>query len=194
MSSGSRRGAAGSRQLLSRTALSSLMLLSAASFVGCDRGANGYTFVSNGGAASGGTGGAAANAGVGASAGGPVLLVPAAPPTFCTLPVTDMPVFAEHAISNRTPARRELFTWTTAEQIQEIRAGSVLMTRTERDGLGPGYAMQVLTTLAGCTACIPSQADAVALAALLSGPAFAKARYAWTEPWATRVGWPGETY
>jgi hypothetical protein len=29
---------------------------------------------------------------------------------------------------------------------------------------------------------------------LLSGPQFAKARYAWSQPWATRVGWPGETY
>jgi len=74
----------------------------------------------------------------------------------------------------------------------------VLLTRTEREGLGPGYAMDVLLSLAQTAPPDPTQnpdqANSVALAALLSGPAFAKARYAWSEPWATRMGWPGESY
>ena len=86
-------------------------------------------------------------------------------------------MFADRVVWNDAPARRELFTWTTDEQIQELRAGSVLLTRTEREGLGPGYAMDVLLSLAQTASPDPTQnpgqADSIALAALLSGPAFA---------------------
>lgn len=122
------------------------------------------------------------------------MLGPAPSSPTCRLPETDAPVFAGRVVENDAPARRELFTWTTAEQAAEIRAGSVLMTRSEREGLGPGYAMEVLAELGATMPSDPLLADAAALAALLSGPAFEKARYAWSEPWATRVGWPGEDY
>jgi hypothetical protein len=69
----------------------------------------------------------------------------------------------------------------------------VLLTRRERAEMGPGYAMEALAAL-GTTTDPGFAADSVALAALLSGPQFSKARYAWPEPWATRVGWPGESY
>jgi hypothetical protein len=36
--------------------------------------------------------------------------------------------------------------------------------------------------------------DDAKVAAVLSGPTFAKARYAWTSAWPTRMGWPGESY
>jgi hypothetical protein len=116
------------------------------------------------------------------------------PSPACQIPQPDVPVFAEHVVSSAAPARRELYTWTTAEQVAELRAGSVLMTRTEREGLGPGFAMEALAAVAGMTAITPGELDHKALAQLLIGPAFSKARYAWTDPWATRAGWPGESY
>jgi hypothetical protein len=86
------------------------------------------------------------------------------------------------------PARRVLYSWTTAEQVAELREGGVLLTRTERPGLGAGYAFTSIANLAAATNGSTS--------ALLSGllTAFAKARYAWPNAWATRVGWPGEDY
>jgi len=193
MSFGTGRARAGVRPLLARTALPRLLWLLAASPLGCERGSNGYTFESNGGGSSTGASGAFGGT-VGVGAGGGLTVAIAGPEPFCQLPDAGKAVFAERALTSDAPARRELFTWTTAEQIQEIRAGSVLMTRSEREGLGPGYAMEALAMFGSCTTCDPADADRIALAALLSGPAFSKARYAWTEPWATRVGWPGESY
>ena len=192
MSPGTRSRGKGARPLLARTALSSLLLLSASSLPGCDRTILGPSFVKPNPEASGGSAGATAGgttSAAGTSA-GPVLVTSPA----CQLPVAGTPVFSERAVSNLAPARRELYTWTTAEQAQEVRAGSVLLTRTEREGLGPGYAMEALAALALTVSPDPHQADVQALAALLTGPDFDKARYAWSEPWATRVGWPGETY
>jgi hypothetical protein len=193
MSSGPLRGKMGSRPLLARSALSSFVVLLAASFVGCDTFAD-PRGVEPSGAASSGGGSTPAGPGIVPTAGtlGISLLPTPEPP--CQIAEAAAPVFADRTLSNYTPARRELFTWTTAEQAQELRAGSVLMTRTEREGLGPGYAMQALTELASHSSTDPIQADSIALAGLLAGPAFSKARYAWSEPWATRVGWPGETY
>jgi hypothetical protein len=59
--------------------------------------------------------------------------------------------------------------------------------------MGPGYAMLALQQLGAMIYPEPVP-DRVLLAQLLSGPAFEKARYAWPEPWATRAGWPDETY
>ena len=177
------------------------MLLSATSFAGCDS----FSSVPSdgdvgpigaGGAGSGGRGGGAGvTAGVAGTLPSPSITLPA---PGCQILNLEAPVFTDRVIWNESPARRELFTWTTAEQVEELRAASVLLTRSEREGFGPGYAMDVLRGLAQTpppeVMQSPAQADSVALAALLSGPAFAKARYAWSEPWATRMGWPGESY
>jgi hypothetical protein len=40
--------------------------------------------------------------------------------------------------------RRILYSWTTPEQVAELRANRVLFTRTERPGKGPGYAFTAL--------------------------------------------------
>lgn len=205
MSPGTLRRGTGSRPLLARSALSSLMLLSAASLPGCDS----FGRVSSGGSYDGvepsGTGGTGAAASGGSPAlavagTGPSLSISLTPPEPpCQISNVDVPVFADRILSNDAPARRELFTWTTAEQVQELRAGSVLLTRIEREGLGPGYATDVLTALAQTPladpAQDPAQADSIALAVVLTQDGrFKKARYAWSEPWATRMGWPGETY
>ena len=177
------------RPLLARTALSSFALLLSAWLSGCDRGS--HTVIDSQQANAGGSGGSSAVTVAGTS--GVITLPPFVPP--CQVPDTGSAVFAERAFSNAAPARRELYTWTTSEQVVELRAGSVLLTRTERPELGPGYASEALAELAAQTPTgAPSVDDSIALAVLLSGPAFSKARYAWPEPWATRVGWPGESY
>jgi hypothetical protein len=189
MSSGTVGGRAGRRPLLARTALSCFVLL--VWLAGCGRGTHASIDASAGASGNGGSAGSN-NAGSGGLSPGTGVVLPHP----CQLPDSgEQAVFAARAVWNDAPARRELYTWTTAEQIQELRAGSVLMTRTEREGLGPGYAMEVLAELAarGETS-DPVDADSRALAGLLSGAAFSKARYAWSEPWATRMGWPGETY
>ncbi len=107
----------------------------------------------------------------------------------CAIPVSSPPVFLDQAFSFSAPFRRELYTWTTPEQIDEIRSQGRLLTRSEREGFGPGFAIDFIRSYAS------SQSGAQAeLAALLGGDSFALARYAWSEPWATRMGFPGETY
>jgi hypothetical protein len=194
MSFGTVAGNAGRRPLLARTGLSSFVVL--VWLAGCGRGSYSNAESGAGTADEGGSGGSSSSAdqgGLSLSSAGTAIGIMIPKP--CQLANTGEPVFAARALRSAAPARRELFTWTTAEQVQELRAGSVLLTRTEREGLGPGYAMEVLAELAarGETS-DPLEADSRALARLLSGPAFSKARYAWSEPWATRVGWPGESY
>lgn len=96
------------------------------------------------------------------------------------------PVFAEQIFdrSQLTAEQRVLYTWTTEEQIAELRAGTPLLSRTEREGLGPGAAYEYFA----------SASETNAVAALLSQERFAPARHAWLHPWATRMGWPGESY
>jgi hypothetical protein len=86
-------------------------------------------------------------------------------------------------------ARREFFSWTTDEQAAELRRDQVLFSRSERPGLGPGYAFQYFQQLAQDD----SQPELAQLATDL-GVVFNKGRFAWSEPWATRMGWPGEDY
>lgn len=104
----------------------------------------------------------------------------------CSLPTEAAPVFAEQtfARSQLTTEQRALYTWTTEEQIAELRDGAPLLSRTEREGLGPGAAYEYFA--------LASETDAVA--ALLNQERFAPARHAWLHPWATRMGWPGESY
>lgn len=195
MSVGTERGGR-RRPLVARTALPSLALWLAASLIGCDHGSASSSWVetSTGGTGAG-SGGAPPTSGSLASGGTGIVLTPPSAP--CQLPATANPVFGGRAVVNEAPARRELFTWTTAEQAAELRAGSVLMTRSEREGLGPGYAMELLQKVAQSPTGVeyPEYSDdTIALAQVFSGPDFAKARYAWPEPWATRAGWPGEDY
>jgi len=99
-------------------------------------------------------------------------------------------VFADQVLYRSKLPRRELFSWTTDEQAALLRRDRVLFNRTERPSMGPGYAFEVFQQIARDQA-LPERA---ALAELLGGELFAKARYAWSEPWAIRMGWPGEDY
>ena len=105
-------------------------------------------------------------------------------------PVVGTAVFADQVFTQGWVARREFFSWTTDEQVAALRRDQVLFSRSERPGMGPGYAFTVLEQMAqGVT-----NSDRAGLAKLLGGELFVKARYAWSEPWATRMGWPGEEY
>ncbi len=127
----------------------------------------------------------------GPSAGGSVGIIISGGAAACVPPrVAGMAVFADQIFDNRWVARRELFSWTTDEQAAELRRDRVLFSRSERPGSGPGYAFQVFEQIAQDET-LPERA---ALAKLLGGELFAKVRYGWTEPWATRMGWPGEDY
>jgi hypothetical protein len=100
------------------------------------------------------------------------------------------PRFCDEVMWNSAPARRTLYSWTTAEQVAELRSDtSALLTRTETAGLGRGYAFTAIDALAAL-----GNAPENALLAKLSNELFLKVRYAWPNAWATRMGWPGEDY
>jgi hypothetical protein len=99
------------------------------------------------------------------------------------------PLFCDQMVWNSAPAHRVLYTWTTPEQLAELRQDQILLTRTETPGLGRGYAFTAIDRLASWGNAVEHQ-----LLARLSGELFQKVRYAWPHPWATRKGWPGEDY
>jgi hypothetical protein len=98
------------------------------------------------------------------------------------------PVFLDEVIDGASIAQRELYSWTTADQLATLRADHQILNTTESQGLGPGYAATAIQQLAA------GSAPGHELATILAGDLFAKKRYAWPFPWATRMGWPGETY
>lgn len=85
--------------------------------------------------------------------------------------------------------QRVLYSWTTDEQVEELRNGGELFSRSERPGMGRGLLFADLAALAGA-----DTTPAAQLAAKLGTEVFAKARFAWPNPWATLLGVPGESY
>jgi hypothetical protein len=134
-------------------------------------------------------GGGSSTTGGSSSTGGAVLNVAGQPglmlPQPC--PVDDAP-FAEQVVT-QIGEQRIFYSWTTEEQVAELRAGGPLFSRTERPGMGRGQLFDELTDLGQAGATLENE-----LARELASGAFAKARYAWTNPWATVMGFPGESY
>src|SRR6185436_1736329 len=64
-----------------------------------------------------------------------------------------------------------------------------LFSRSERPGMGRGVAFTELAAFAAAGSTPEQQ-----LAGQLESVVFEKARFSWTNPWATLLGWPGETY
>ncbi len=79
-------------------------------------------------------------------------------------------------------APRVLYTWTREEQIAELRASPVLLTRSRGAG---GARSGFDHALDG---------DPSPLARHLRSERWSARRFAWTGPWATRMGWPGADY
>lgn len=106
------------------------------------------------------------------------------------LPPCEVPgsPLAEQAVA-AIGTQRVFYSWTTDEQVAELRAGGPLFSRSESPGKGRGLAMTELSMFAQN----PSSLEQI-LAGMLADTVFEKARFAWTNPWATVLGWPGETY
>jgi hypothetical protein len=102
---------------------------------------------------------------------------------------TDIPVFTYQMVRNQAPAARVLYSWTTEEQVAELRETEVLLSMSESsDGSGKGFAFEVIQGVANAT---DAPGSSIAQDILTR---FDKVRYAWPHPWATRLGWPGESY
>jgi hypothetical protein len=84
-------------------------------------------------------------------------------------------------------ARRTLYTWTTPDQIEALRASQRLLVRDTSPTHGASYVEAVLAALA---------AHGDPIATLLYSDGYARMRFAWPSPWATRAGFAelGETY
>jgi hypothetical protein len=91
---------------------------------------------------------------------------------------------AAFAVRHDDFARRTLYSWTTAEQVRELRADPTLLTRAATAEGEPGRAAEVILAHAGSDA----------LAALLARPRFENKRFGWSNPWATVQGFGGESY
>jgi hypothetical protein len=143
---------------------------------------------SGGSSGVGGDPGPTGSGGKGSISGIPPITGSASGGGACEALRTETPLFAEQAFDMRAPFARELYSWTTPEQIAEIREQGRLLTRDGRTGLGPGYAVERLAEYATVEGPVGE------LAKVLTGEDFALVRYAWLHPWATRMGWPGETY
>ena len=111
----------------------------------------------------------------------PALAVPSRPtaPARNVDPAAVARMLARFAVRDDAYAFRQVYTWTTAEQIEELRRGARLLSRTESPTRGASYVEIVLHELAGA-------GDPTAK--MLYREAFAKMRFAWPFPWATRMG------
>lgn len=89
---------------------------------------------------------------------------------------------AAGAVRHDAPVRKVLYTWTTREQSEELRARQVLLTREARED-GSRARFDLAVAEAGGP-----------VAVLLAEPGRRARRFAWPLPWATVMGWDGEGY
>jgi hypothetical protein len=79
--------------------------------------------------------------------------------------------------------RRVFYTWTTSEQVAELEASRVLLTRVESPERGVSQFQQTV-----------DRSPHTSLARLLLHPGFARRRFAWVSPWPTVRGFGAEVY
>jgi hypothetical protein len=136
-----------------------------------------------------------ASQGVGAGATAPaaIILQPTPPPTVPDLSLTtctnvedgsDTTALGAFTVRHDAIARRTLYSWTTASQIEELRTEPKLLTRSVSSDGEVGRAQGVIEAAAATDP----------MAALLNDERYANKRYAWSNPWATRLGWTGDDY
>ncbi len=81
-------------------------------------------------------------------------------------------------VSHTHVARPVLYTWTREAQIEELRAGGPVLSRSEgTTGVRSGLDVSL-------------DQDTSEFAQLLRRPGLSRWRFAWPSPWATRMGWP----
>jgi hypothetical protein len=88
------------------------------------------------------------------------------------------------AVSHQDFIRRTLYSWTVPEQIEELRADPTLLTRSMSSNGQRGRSADLIL----------AAAEQDEFAKLLSELRFEKRRFAWTNPWATAMGFTGEGY
>ncbi|MBI3510756.1 MAG: hypothetical protein HY064_08830 [Bacteroidetes bacterium] len=81
--------------------------------------------------------------------------------------------------------RKEFYTWTTPEQIEALRGGEEILSRSISPKNGPSNYDLVLSD---------SIYDTIKTARLLRETRYAKKRFAWTSAWPTVMGWENEKY
>jgi hypothetical protein len=92
---------------------------------------------------------------------------------------------APYTVDKKQFAKRVLYTWTTNEQITELRAKQVLLTRSESPQFGPSGFDQRVADERGAN---------YEMTELLQRPQLSMRRFAWVTPWATMMGFQGESY
>jgi hypothetical protein len=90
-----------------------------------------------------------------------------------------------YVITNQaTLTGRTLYSWTTPEQIEELKGDPTLLTLSADSNGEKGRAADL----------IHERAEGDPVAALLDRPEYANKRFGWISPWATLLGWSGEDY
>lgn len=108
--------------------------------------------------------------------------VAASPAAVVAAPAVVDPLTAR-AVHHDDYARTVLYTWTTAAQIEALRAERRLLVAEAKAGFGPS------AYVGGLMRVVKAQGPWSALAAaLLEHPALRRRRYAWTSPFATTMG------
>ena len=125
------------------------------------------------------------------SASAPVLVgapdEPAAPSASAAAgpAVNPLGVLAPCFVMHESAATRELFTWTTDDQVEALKKNPTLLTRSESPDHGVSF----------FDAAMDGRAQAGdKVAKLVRTLAFAKARFAWPHAWPTVLGFAGESY
>jgi hypothetical protein len=88
----------------------------------------------------------------------------------------------EDGVSDASFARGELYSWTTDDSVKELRRTHTLITKTQSTIYGPAMFDRLLDI------------STETMSLVLRQPSLAKRRFAWSSPWATIMGFPGETY
>jgi hypothetical protein len=107
----------------------------------------------------------------------------------CPVSSVEDTLFGDQVFQAGAAFPRVFYSWTTEEQAEEIRRGNALFSRSERPELGRGNALTALDAFGASDGGTSGK-----LAAVLSQQLFFRARYTWTNPWATRMGWRNERY
>ena len=107
------------------------------------------------------------------------------PETTDPAPLTLQERLRATAVYDTSLTPKSFYTWTTADQVAELRGDAVLLTRTESPV--HGHTKFSLSLRAHAKA-----GDSISK--LLDTPRFARHRYAWNQPWGAAAGWDTERY
>ena len=95
------------------------------------------------------------------------------------------PSLRPFAVLHETAPTRELYSWTTVDQVRALEKDPTLLSRTE----SPAYGSSFFDAVMGGRA---EEGDRIAK--LIHTKAFARARFAWPHAWPTLMGWQQEVY